>query len=151
MNWIYATVWVVLMVVFLIVEAACPIHLVSVWFAAGALVAAVVSLLGGALWLQILLFGVVSVAMLLALWPLVKKFLNPRHTATNVDSVIGSQGYVTATVDNMTAAGQVKLGGMVWSARSTTGETLPEGTLIKADRVEGVKVFVSVVEITAKS
>jgi len=148
MNWAETILWVVLMVVFLVVEAACPIHLVSIWFAAGALVAAVVSMLGGALWLQILLFLVVSVALLAALWPLVKKVLNPRHSPTNIDSVIGSEGYITAAVDNLAATGQVKLGGMEWTARSTNGDILPEGTLVKVDRIEGVKAFVSAVKVT---
>ena len=52
--WI-SVVWIGLMVVFLLAEAACPLHLVSVWFAAGALVALIVSWLGGALWLQVTL------------------------------------------------------------------------------------------------
>ena len=34
-----AIIWLVLLIVFLIAEAACPIHLVSIWFAAGTLVA----------------------------------------------------------------------------------------------------------------
>lgn len=148
MNWADTFLWIVLMVVFLVVEAACPFHLVSIWFAAGALAATVVSLLGGALWLQILLFLVVSTALLASLWPLVKKVLNPRHTATNIDSVIGAEGYITAPVNNLAATGQVKLGGMEWTARSTTGEPLPEGMLVKVDRIEGVKVFVSEVKVT---
>ena len=138
--------WFVLLVVFLVVEAACPIHLVSIWFAAGALVAAVISLLDGQLWLQVTAFIVVSVALLASLWPLVKKFIRPKITATNVDATIGAQGYITISVDNLTAQGQVKLGGMEWTARSTTGETIPLGTLVKVDRIEGVKAFVSPVK-----
>ena len=64
-------IWIALMVVFLVVEAACPIHLVSIWFAAGSLVAAVVSMLHGQLWLQILLFAVVSGGLLCAGAPVV--------------------------------------------------------------------------------
>jgi len=138
-----AIIWITLMAGFFITEAACPIHLVSVWFAAGALVAAITAQLGGAVWLQILLFLVVSGGLLAALWPFVKKFLNPKLTRTNVDSVIGSQGYITQAVDNLNATGQVKLGGMYWSARSTSGQPIPEGSLVKVDRVEGVKVFVT--------
>lgn len=148
MPWADTLLWIVLMVIFLVVEGACPIHLVSVWFAAGSLAAVIVSLLGGQLWLQALVFLVVSVALLVSLWPLVKKVLNPQHTPTNIDSVLGAEGYVTAAVDNLAATGQVKLGGMEWSARSTTGEPLPEGTLVKVDRIEGVKVFVSAVKVT---
>ena len=142
-------IWLALLVVFLIVEAACAIHLVSIWFAVGSLAAMVVSLLGGPVWLQILLFTVVSAALLVCLWPFTKKFLRPHLAKTNVDSVIGSQGYVTADIDNVRALGQVKLNGMEWTARSTGGAPIPTGTLVKVDRIEGVKVFVSPAEITA--
>ena len=47
MDWGYTILWIVLMVVFLVVEASCPIHLVSIWFAAGSLVAAIAAALGG--------------------------------------------------------------------------------------------------------
>lgn len=145
-----AIIWMVLLILFLVVEAACPVHLVSIWFAAGSLVALVVYLLEGALWLQVTLFLAVSCVLLISLWPLTKKFLTPNLTATNVDSVIGSQGYVTIPVDNVKAEGQVKLGAMVWTARSTTGAVIPEGTLVKVDKIEGVKVFVAPVEILEK-
>ena len=63
MNWA-AMIWLILLVGFLAVEAACPIHLVSIWFAVGALIATVVSLLNGPVWLQIVLFLVVSGGLL---------------------------------------------------------------------------------------
>ena len=66
--------WLVLLVVFLIAEAACPIHLVSIWFALGALVALLCAALGAPVWLQITLFVVVSGVLLALLWPLAKKF-----------------------------------------------------------------------------
>lgn len=147
MNWAAIT-WAALLVIFLIVEAACPLHLVSIWFAVGALIALIVSLLGGHIWLQITLFLVVSVALLISLWPLVRRFLTPKVTKTNVDAIIGSTGLVTVAIDNVTAAGQVKLGAMFWTARSTSGAGIPEGTLIKVDRIEGVKVFVSPANVT---
>ena len=148
MNWA-AIIWASLIVVFLIVEAACPIHLVSIWFAAGALVAAIAAWLGGPIWLQATLFVLVSGALLACLWPLVRKYLNPKVTATNIDSVIGSTGLVTVAIDNVAAEGQVKLGAMVWTARSTTGNMIPTGTMVRVDRIEGVKVFVSPAEVTA--
>ena len=149
MDWtVY--LWFALMIFFVIIEAACPFHLVSIWFAVGALAATVIGLLDGALWLQITAFLVLSVGLLIALWPLTKKVLKPRVTATNVDAVVGTEGYITAAVDNLKAEGQVKLGGLHWSARSTTGAKIEEGALVKVDRIEGVKVFVTPVEETAK-
>jgi len=148
MNWA-AIIWFGLFLTFLIVEAACPIHLVSIWFAAGALVAMIVSFLHGAVWLQITLFLVVASALVILLWPFIKKFLNPRLKKTNIDAVIGTEGFVIATIDNVAATGKVKLGAMEWTARSTTGETIAEGTRVRADRIEGVKIFVSPAEVSA--
>jgi membrane protein implicated in regulation of membrane protease activity len=145
MNWA-AIVWFVLMLGFLIVEAACAVHLVSIWFAAGSLVAMLIAFLKGPMWLQVMLFIVVSCALLVLFLPLVKKFLNPARTKTNVDAILGSQGYVTADIDNIAAAGQVKLGSMEWTARSINGEKIPKGTLVKVERIEGVKAFVSKVK-----
>ena len=146
MNWA-ASLWMVLMVILLIVEGVCPFHLVSIWFAVGALVAGIAALLHAALWLQVTLFFVVSCGLLLAMLPLVKKFIKPNIVKTNVDSVIGSEGYVTAAIDNLSATGQVKLGGMYWSARSAAGQPIPVGTLVRVDRIEGVKVFVTPVKV----
>lgn len=147
MNWA-AIVWLILIVLFLIAEAG-TVSMVSLWFAAGSLAALLTALLGGAAWLQILVFLVVSAGLLLALRPLVRRYITPKLTATNVDSVVGSTGLVTAAIDNVTAAGQVKLGAMEWTARSTSGEPIPAGTLVRVDRIEGVKAFVTPVQTPA--
>lgn len=138
--------WLVLLVLFLVAEAA-SVALVSLWFAFGALAALIAALLHGALWLQITLFILVSALLLAALRPLVRRYINPGITKTNVDAVIGAMGLVTAPIDNIAAEGQVKLGGMEWSARSTSGEPIEAGTRIRVDRIEGVKVFVSPAEV----
>ena len=46
------------------------------------------------------------------------------------------------TVDIDFVSGAVYVDGKTWSARSESGETLPEGTLVRAVRMEGVKLFV---------
>lgn len=148
MNW-DAITWLVLLVVFCAVEAS-TVSMISLWFAAGSLVAMIAALLNAAVWVQVLLFVVVSGLLLAALRPMVRKFVTPKLTKTNVDAVIGSTGRVTVAVDNIAAAGQVKLGAMVWTARSTSGDPIPEGTLVKADRIEGVKVYVTPVEVPSE-
>ena len=104
-------VWLVLMIVFLMVEAS-AVTLVSIWFGVGALAALISALFGAELWLQIVLFFAVSILALASLRPLLRKYFVPKLTPTNVDSVIGSVGLVIADIDNITAQGQVKLGGM---------------------------------------
>lgn len=147
MNWA-AIIWLILMVLFLVTEAA-TVSMVSLWFALGSLAALLIALVGGPVWLQTLVFLAASVILLALLRPLVKRYVSPKITATNVDSVVGSTGLVTVAIDNVTAAGQVKLGAMEWTARSTSGEPIPEGTRVKVDRIEGVKAFVSPAEIPA--
>ena len=145
MNW-EAIFWFIAMVGFLLAEAA-TVTLVSIWFAAGALVAIAVAMLGGSLGLQVVLFLATASVLLISLRGIVRKYIHPRITKTNVDSVIGTVGVVTTPVNNIAALGQVKLGSMEWSARSTNGSHLNAGTLVRVDRVEGVKVFVSPVEV----
>ena len=142
-------IWFGLLLVFLVVEAACPIHLVSIWFAAGAFVTMIAAYLGAAVWLQILVFIVVSCVLVVMLLPFIKKFLNPNLKKTNIDAVIGSEGYVTADIDNLAATGQVKLGAMEWTARSTSGKPIPKGSLVRVDRIEGVKAYVTMEEVPA--
>ncbi len=147
MNWA-AIVWFLLMVLFIVVEAN-TVAVVSSWFAAGALVAMLASILGGQLWLQVVLFFAVSAVLLLSLRPMVRKYFTPKLVKTNVDSVIGTRGPVTERINNLASCGQVKLGAMVWTARSTSGQPIEVGTVIRVDRIEGVKVFVSPAEVNA--
>ena len=139
--------WLALFVVFLIVEAG-TVALVSIWFALGALAALVSCALGAEMWLQITVFLVVSLVLLAVLWKKVRG--KALRTRTNVDSVIGAEGYVTEAIDNLSYTGRVKLGGITWAARSTSGAGIPVGTPVKVERIEGVKVFVSPAEVACK-
>ena len=138
-------IWLILAVVFLIVEAS-TVTMVSLWFAIGSLAALAVALLGGSWGLQAAVALAVSAAMLAALRPMVRKHFTPKLTKTNVDAVIGSRGYVTADIDNVSATGTVKLGAMEWTARSADGSAIPAGTLVRVERIEGVKAFVTPAE-----
>ena len=137
--------WLVAMLLFGIAEAV-TVGLVSIWFAAGAMVAMVVSALDGPVWLQVLLFLVVSVVMLALLRPFVKKVSPAGRTKTNADRHIGQQTVVTEEINNLLDTGAVKLDGVTWSARSEDGENIPVGTVIQVKRIAGVKVYVTVVK-----
>lgn len=140
-----ALFWVGLMVFFVIAETN-TVALVSLWFALGALAATIAAMFSAPLWLQIALFFGVAAVTLACLRPFLKKYIRPKIVPTNVDAVIGTTGYVTGDIDNLSAQGQVKLGGMEWSARSSNGTPIPTGTLVRVDRIEGVKVFVTQAE-----
>ena len=140
--------WAVLALGFLVLEG-CTVAMVSLWFAFGASAALILGLLGAAFWLQVAAFLVVSGALLALLRPMLRKYA--KTTKTNVDSIPGTQGLVTESIDNVAYQGQVKLGAMTWTARSSSGAPISAGTQVVVDRVEGVKVFVSPVKVPTVS
>ncbi len=141
--------WFVLLLLFLFVEAA-TVNMVSAWFAIGALASLIATFLGAKIWLQIVVFLVVSGVSLALLRPLARKYFTPRITPTNVDALVGKTCLCVTEINNLSSAGQVKVGDVEWSARSTTGEAIPAGTQVKVDRVEGVKVYVTPVMAEVK-
>ena len=142
MNWA-AYMWLALMVGFVIAEAACPFHLVSIWFAVGSLASMVAAVLGAQFWLQITLFLVVSVGLLVATLPLVKKFVIPKQEKTNVESLIGKKGIVIEDISNIHATGQVAVSGSEWTARSVSdGITIEKGEVVVIREISGVKAIV---------
>lgn len=141
--------WFALLVLFIAVEAA-TVNMVSTWFALGSLAALIVALIGGELWLQVLVFLTVSAVTLALLRPLAKKYFTPRITRTNVDALVGKTCMCVSAIDNVAGCGQVKVGDVEWTARSTTGEPIPVGEQVKVDRVEGVKVYVTPVAVSVK-
>jgi len=145
MNY-WAIIWLALIVVFIIMEAA-TVQLISTWFAVGALAAMIVSLIGGEIWLQVLVFLTVSIVLLAMLWPMARKHLKPKLVATNADALIGKLCIVTEAIDPV-EGGRVKLGDVTWSARSEKG--IPVGVQVKILKIQGAKVFVEEVKKEAE-
>lgn len=135
-------VWLVLLIVFGVGEAA-TVGLTCAWFALGSLAALICTMLGGAVWLQVAVFVLVSAVSLALARPLAKKFLLPGYSATNADRVIGQEAVVTQAIDNLRGQGQVNIAGQTWTARSESGAVIAQGELVRVLRIEGVKVFVA--------
>ncbi len=140
--------WLVLFALFVVAEAS-TVTVVSVWFALGSLIALLLAALDAQIWLQVVAFFLVSTILLAFLRPVIRKYFTPRIQKTNADAVIGTVGVVTEDIDNIRAKGQIKLGAMEWTARSSSGEIIPAGTQAKVDRIEGVKVYVTAVSVQA--
>ena len=140
-----AGAWFVAMLLFLWLEAS-TVGIVSIWFAVGALCAMITGICGGELWLQVVVFTVVSIALLASLRPLTRKYFKPKLVKTNVDAVVGSTGRVMEEINNDLSTGRVKLAGLEWTARSSNQAVIPADTMIRVDRVEGVKVYVTAIQ-----
>jgi len=114
----------------------------SIWFAAGAVVSLVSAALGAPIWLQILVFVVVSAICFWLLFPRLKNFIKKSRQATNADMVIGQSCRVTESIDNLAGTGMVQIGGKIWTARTVDGSTIEKGALVRVEKIQGVKLIV---------
>ena len=143
------TVWLILLIIFAGVEGITA-GLVSVWFCAGSLVALIATWLGAGLPVQIALFVIVSLVAMALVRPMARKWVQPKLVKTNADRILGHEAVVLEEIDNLRGIGQVKVGGAIWTARSTQDEPIPKGTLVRVERIEGVKAIVSLAGPTEK-
>ncbi len=135
--------WLVLSVIFLIVEIVTVGNLISIWFSIGAALAYLVYLPGGPFWLQVAVFILSSVGFAVLTRPLSKKLIGKRTLKTDVDRIIGSTGVVTVAINNLHGTGTVKIKGMDWTARNIdSDQIIPENTEVEVIRLEGVKALV---------
>ena len=141
---IWSIIWLALMILFVILEAA-TVQLICIWFAAGSLAAMLVSSMGGPIWLQLLVFFTLSIVLFALLWPLAKKHFKPKLVATNADALVGKVCKVTEAIDPL-EGGRVKVGDVTWSARSEGNEAIPAGEQVKILKIQGAKVFVAPVK-----
>ena len=134
-------IWLILMVVFLIIEAI-TMGLTTIWFAAGAFIAMLLSLLGLQLWIQIAAFLIITILCLIFLYPFFRNKFRIGIEKTNFETVIGKNGIVIEAIDNMKSSGQVKVDGQIWSARSNAEEIIEVGKKVLIEEVKGVKLIV---------
>lgn len=146
MPWLPSVVWLGLLILFALVEAA-TVGLISIWFAAGALVALLSTFFTDSVWIQIGIFLVVSAVALALMRPLASKYISPKNNeATNADRAIGKEAVVTEEIDNLKGQGAVAVCGVTWTARSNDDRVIPAGETVTVLRIEGVKLFVAPVQ-----
>ena len=135
-------IWFGIMAVLLLIEAL-TVGLTTIWFAGGALIAAVASLLGAGDLIQWILFFVVSLALLIFTRPWAVEHLNKNVEKTNVDSLIGENAVMLEAVDNLKGTGKAMVNGLEWSARTEEdGEKIEKDTVVTIEKVQGVKLIV---------
>lgn len=136
------TIWLIVFVACIVIEII-TMGLTTIWFAGGALAAAVGAALNAPLWLQIALFLIVSLILLYFTRPIAVKYFNKDRVRTNAESLVGKQAIVISEIDNLQGIGQVTVGGQEWSAKSTIDEiTFPVGSVVIIRAISGVKLMV---------
>ena len=119
--------WIIAAVVFGVIEGA-TVALITIWFALGAVAAAVAAQLGA--------------SVLAPVGTFVRKIAVKDPQRTNADRFIGREGIVIEAVDGINAAGSVKVGGQVWSAVSSDGSAIEKDERVEVIEISGVKLVV---------
>ena len=134
--------WLLLAAIFIVIEII-SLGLTTIWFAGGAFVAAIAALCGANLVIQVVLFLVVSVALLAVTRPWAKKHLDTKTEKTNAEALVGQKAVILEEVNNIKETGRAKINGMEWTARAVNDDIIiPEGYVAKIVEISGVKLIV---------
>lgn len=135
-------IWIAVLVSAIVCETLTS-DFVSIWFFPAALISMVLSIFDVPVWIQILCFVVVGLLLVIATRPLCKKFLDSKREKTNVDSLIGKICIVTEEISNINEVGEVRVGGLCWSARAEdANRIISVGEQVEIVSIQGVKVIV---------
>jgi membrane protein implicated in regulation of membrane protease activity len=133
-------IWLILGVVLVAAEVLSG-DFVLVMLGAAALGAAGASALGADVLISALVFGVVSLGLVLGARPAIKRrmALGGGHRS-GIEALVGSTAVVVARVD--AHGGRVRIGGEVWSARSLDGGVVEPGAEVTVVEISGATAVV---------
>ena len=134
-----AIMWLVITVVALIIEG-CTAGLTTIWFAIAGAVSFIFSLFGASFYVQIIVFFIVSILLLIFTRPLIKKTLVKSKEKTNADKIIGQKALVIEEINELAGTGQIKISGMVWSAKAD--EIISKDKTVTINEIKGVHAIV---------
>lgn len=144
-EWLFENSWALWLSLFLVLAVIEMLTLVLffIMMSVGALAALVADVLGAPFWVEVVIFCLVALAMIFFVRPIALRHLHkgPGELRTNITRLIGQSALVTAPVD--ADAGQVKIGGDIWSARSKDGILLPVGEEVKVAAIDGATAIVA--------
>lgn len=110
--------------------------------AVGGVAGAVTAGLGAGMVTQVVVFAVVSTALILVVQPVARRTRNQRPTlSSGVDALRGRQATVLQRVDG--EGGRIKLAGEVWSARALdSGAAYEPGSQVDVVEIDGATAIV---------
>lgn len=124
--------WIFVFIIVSVYEAM-TVQLVGMWFSIGSLVTVFVAAAGASFEVQLIVFIVISFLSLIALRPIVKRYVKPKRN--EVESLTGKIGTVIANQ-------RVKIGHMDWQMKLQDGSRLNEGDKVKVIDRDGISLLV---------
>jgi membrane protein implicated in regulation of membrane protease activity len=141
MTW---TVWIIAAVVLAVGEML-TLSFFLAPFSAGALLAALVSAVGGGLIASWAVFALTSLLLLLVVRPIARSHRKqPAQLRTGTAALVGGKGTVVERVANLEAVGAIRLdNGEVWTARSYDEDrTFDIGERVEVVQIRGATALV---------
>lgn len=146
-DWINDHIWLAWLIIataFGVAEMF-SLDLVLLMFAIGALTATAGAALGLAPWVTVVIFALVSLALLVLVRPAVVKRLHAGPTlSVGHHNLVGQTAIVDETVTDV--SGRVLIDGQYWTARTVAGQQYDPGTEVVVTAIEGATAVVAAKE-----
>ncbi|MBQ7320214.1 MAG: NfeD family protein [Clostridia bacterium] len=135
-------IWAAVFIAAIVIESQ-TMGLVAIWFMPSALIAMILAMLNVPLWIQGVVFVLLSVLLLIFGRKLFKSlFPKTKYTPTNIDALIGKEAVITEEVNNLEGRGAAKLNGQIWSVRAENeDEAMVPGDVVIVKEIRGVKLI----------
>ena len=130
--------WVLIIILLAIAEIT-TVNLTTIWFVASGLVSLVLSFFIDNFLIQLGVFVLLGIVLLITTKSKLQALVNERRERTNLDRIIGMQGYVVERITKR-KNGAVKVDGKVWTAFAD--QTIPKDSDVEILAIEGVKLKV---------
>lgn len=130
--------WVLIIILLALAEVT-TVNLTTIWFVASGLVSLILSFFIDNFLIQLGVFVILGIILLITTKSKLQALVNERREKTNLDRIIGMQGYVVERITKR-KNGAVKVDGKVWTAFAD--QTIPKDSDVEILAIEGVKVKV---------
>ncbi len=135
--------WAIAFVTFVVIEI-CTIQLVSIWFAAGALVTLLITyFVQMHILTQLGIFIVATGIFLTVTFPYMSRLRHKPHVSTNSELDVGKTAEVIEEINTDKGTGRARLNGVDWCAvPENPDDVIPEGSIVTVVNVRGTKLTV---------
>lgn len=129
-------VWLFLLVLMIIAELATLTALVTIWFIPPAMIALILAYFNVSVWIQIVVFLIVSIFNLAQTKKIVKFLERKPKFQSNSDSLINKEAILLTAITE-TSKGTLKINDVTWYVKTIDDTELEEGTVVKIQAIKG--------------
>lgn len=139
--WVYAIIWGAIFLTCIIIEINTT-DLTCIWFCISSLVSLFLAIFKANIYVQLIVFAVLTIILIIATRPLVKKLAQRETIHTNADKVLDMVGTVTKVIP-AGEIGEVKVNSELWRAISIETEDIEIGEKVIIKSITGNKLLVA--------